>query len=151
MTDRQRTDETDSIILECDLPEPPAKVWRALTEPDLVARWLMPGDIRPEAGHRFTLQGKSGEGGSIDCEVLAAEPERRVSYSWRGEAGERDAGGRALDTIVTFELSESEAGGTHLRLIHGGFALAFGRMTTMSIWRATPANSNLQSRMKWVA
>jgi len=125
----------DSVILECDVPQPPAKVWRALTEPALVARWLLPGEIRPQLGHRFTLAGEPAEGGRIDCEVLAAEPGRRLSYSWRGAKDE------ALDTVVTFELSATPDGGTHLRLVHRGFAIR----------QRTPANSNLQASLPWAA
>jgi uncharacterized protein YndB with AHSA1/START domain len=33
--------ETQSISMEFDLPHPPAKIWRALTEPELLAAWLM--------------------------------------------------------------------------------------------------------------
>ena len=36
-------------------------VWRALTEPELLARWWAEGDIKPVVGHRFTLDmGKWG-------------------------------------------------------------------------------------------
>lgn len=31
--------ETQTISLEYELPHPPAKVWRALTQPELVAAW----------------------------------------------------------------------------------------------------------------
>src|SRR5262249_7936669 len=47
------TDAAESVVLECDLPEPPEQVWKALTEPALLAAWLMPNDIRPEPGARF--------------------------------------------------------------------------------------------------
>ena len=110
-----------SIIIECDLDEPPEKVWRALTVPEIVATWLMPNDMRPEIGNRFTLKGTDAREGDIACEVLAAEPNRYLRYSWRGGDAERDAQGRPLDTVVTFVLTETEAGGTHLRLVHGGF------------------------------
>jgi uncharacterized protein YndB with AHSA1/START domain len=33
----------------------PAKAWRGLTEPQLLARWWAPGDIAPIVGHRFHL------------------------------------------------------------------------------------------------
>jgi uncharacterized protein YndB with AHSA1/START domain len=46
----------ESIVVECDLPEPPEKVWRALTVPELLAAWLMPNDIRAEVGSRFSFQ-----------------------------------------------------------------------------------------------
>jgi uncharacterized protein YndB with AHSA1/START domain len=102
MTSETKAD--DAIVTECDLADHPGKVWRALTEPDLVASWLVP------------------EG--VDCEILEAEPERHLRCSWRSE--ERDAHGNRLDTIVTFELSPTDAGGTHLRIVHAGFAAMAG-------------------------
>ena len=115
-------DTTESIIVECDLAEPPAKVWRALTEPALLASWLMPNDIRPEVGARFTFQAESDAGsGIIACEVLAAEPPHLLRYSWRGDDADRGAPDRILDSVVTFVLTETADGGTHLRLVHDGF------------------------------
>ena len=40
------TKADDTIITECDLEDHPGKVWRALTEPDLVASWLVPRRVR---------------------------------------------------------------------------------------------------------
>jgi uncharacterized protein YndB with AHSA1/START domain len=115
-------DATESIVVECDLPESPAQVWRALTEPELLSAWLMPNDIRPEVGARFTFQAEADAGsGPIECEVLAVEPHRLLRYSWRGEDGNREASDRALDSTVTFVLAETADGGTHLRLVHDGF------------------------------
>ena len=37
-------ESTDSLVFECDLDEPPEKVWRALTEPQLLEAWLTTGD-----------------------------------------------------------------------------------------------------------
>ncbi len=48
--------ETQSIAMEYDLPHPPAKVWRALTEPELLAAWLMVNNMRPLVGHSFTFK-----------------------------------------------------------------------------------------------
>ncbi|MFZ5677744.1 MAG: SRPBCC family protein [Pseudomonadota bacterium] len=96
------TKTEDVIVTECELEDGPRKVWRALTEPDLVARWLVPDDV--------------------DCRVLEAEPERLLRCSWKSRAGERDGLGQSLDTVVTFELSPTDAGGTHLRIVHAGFA-----------------------------
>ena len=36
-----------SIAFECDLPEAPDKVWRALTTLEIVSEWLLPTDLRP--------------------------------------------------------------------------------------------------------
>ncbi len=120
----------DSIIIDCDLAEPPEKVWRALTEPALLAAWLMPNDIRPEVGHRFAFQGQPDASGAIACEVLAVEPNHLLRYSWRGSEPGLDAAG-PLDTTVTFVLTGTASGGTHLRIVHSGFAPALQRPLTM--------------------
>lgn len=110
----------DSLEFECELPEPPEKVWRALTEPKLLAAWMMPNDIRPEIGNRFAFAGPDAP---IDCEVLDAEPGRLLRYSWRERPEPHDAS-QALDSIVTFTLDRTISGGTHLRIVHDGFARA---------------------------
>jgi uncharacterized protein YndB with AHSA1/START domain len=115
---------TESVVVECDLPEPPALVWRALTEPQLLSAWLMPNDIRPEVGAHFTFQAEAEAGsGPIECEVLAVEPLRLLRYRWRDEDGRRDPSERALDSTVTFVLAETPDGGTRLRLVHDGFPI----------------------------
>jgi uncharacterized protein YndB with AHSA1/START domain len=91
------TDSPDAVITECDLPDAPQKVWKALTVPELLAAWL------PEA---------------LDCEILAAEPDRLLCYRWRAAGQDRDAAGRVLDSVVTFELTGTQTGGTHLRVDH---------------------------------
>jgi len=124
---------TRSITVDYEFPEPPEAVWRALTEPGLLARWLMPGDIRPVVGHRFTLQAQPAGGwdGVIRCEVLAADEPRLLRYTWRGGAQEVDGYGHLLDTVVTWTLRSREGGGTHLRLEHAGF-----RSEDEFAWRA---------------
>ncbi|HEV2504366.1 MAG TPA: SRPBCC domain-containing protein [Mesorhizobium sp.] len=105
----------DDIVVECDLPDTPEKVWRALTEPEIVAAWLLPNDIKAETGQRFSL----GDEGRIDCTVLEAEPGRLLRYSWRETAGPNAAEG--FDSVVTFELTRAADGGTHLRVVHDSF------------------------------
>ncbi|WP_395673934.1 SRPBCC domain-containing protein [Inquilinus sp.] len=112
------SDLTD-IVVDCDLDHPPEKVWRALAEPELLAAWLLPNDIRAEEGRRFTLRGAPGTDKPVDCEVLEADPPRLLRYSWRGR--DRDGDGRTLDTVVTFTLDGTHAGGTRLRIVHSGF------------------------------
>ncbi|QPC92792.1 SRPBCC domain-containing protein [Mesorhizobium sp. INR15] len=111
----------DAIEFTCDLPEPPEKVWRALTVPELLAAWMMPNDIKPEIGNRFAFAKADAP---IECQVLDAEPGRLLRYSWRekGSGREKDTD-TAFDSIVTFTLDRTTSGGTHLRIIHGGFAL----------------------------
>jgi uncharacterized protein YndB with AHSA1/START domain len=109
-----------SVIVECDYDEPPEKVWRALTKTELVAAWLLPNDLRPQQGAHFTLKPERKGEKDIACEVLASEPPRLLRYSWRETVTDGDLVERRLDSVVTFLLTENEAGGTHLRLIHSG-------------------------------
>lgn len=107
---------------ECELPDPPEKVWRALTVPDLLAAWMMPNDITPEVGKRFAF---SAPETPIECEVLDAEPGKRLRYSWRERPADGEANGSAgFDSTVTFTLARTPSGGTLLRIIHGDFAVA---------------------------
>jgi uncharacterized protein YndB with AHSA1/START domain len=100
---------TETIHVDQFLPQAPAKVWRMLTEPDRLARWWAPGDIRPEVGHHFTLD--MGKWGPRACTVTAVEDERLLSYTF-GEG--------TTDWTITWRLVE-EGAGTRLFLEHGGF------------------------------
>jgi uncharacterized protein YndB with AHSA1/START domain len=142
MTQSARDLETRSIVVEFDYPYPPEKVWRALTEPDLIAKWLMPNDFAPVPGHTFTMRtrpmGKFD--GIAHCEVLEAVPNERLRYTWRGGSPEQTGYGAYLDTTVTFDLTPTD-GGTHLRLEHAGFTpSASGAYEIMTQgWQAIPA------------
>lgn len=99
------------IELEHVYAQSPAAVWRALTDPELLARWWVPGDVRPVVGHAFTLD--MGAFGKQACVVLEVEPERLFRY--------RFATG-VLDTTITWRLAP-EGAGTRLTLVHEGFDL----------------------------
>ena len=49
--------ETRSVVVEREIPFPPEKLWRALTQPHLIEAWLMKNDFSPVVGHRFNLRG----------------------------------------------------------------------------------------------
>jgi uncharacterized protein YndB with AHSA1/START domain len=100
--------ETLSAVVERDIPYPPEKIWRALTQPHLIQEWLMKNDFQPVADRRFTLR---GDWGAVDCKVLAIEPHKTLSYTW-------DAMG--LESVVTWTLTATDTG-THLRMEQSGF------------------------------
>ncbi|GIH92834.1 SRPBCC domain-containing protein [Planobispora siamensis] len=117
-------DDLTTLHLDQFLAHPPAKVWRALTEPELLAQWLMPGDFRLEVGHRYTMRavpmpgtGFSGTGfsGTVLAEVLAYETGRMLKIGWRDAAPGHDTG-----WTITWTL-EPEGSGTRLFLLHEGF------------------------------
>ena len=113
---RRTPNQALTIRLKEFLAHPVARVWRALTDAELLARWLMPNDFKLELGHRFTFRTAPipgvGFDGVIHCEVLAIEPLHLLELSWRG--------GHGLDSIVTWRL-EPEENGTRLIIEHTGF------------------------------
>ena len=107
--------ELKTVVIEREIAHPPEKLWRALTQPHLMAEWLMRNDFQPTVGHRFNLRGDWG--GVLDCEVLSLEPPHSLSYSWnhRHENPAYD-----LTSVVTFTLTPTP-GGTRLRMEQAGF------------------------------
>jgi uncharacterized protein YndB with AHSA1/START domain len=100
--------ETRTVTMERELPFAPEKIWRALTQPHLLEEWLMKTDFQPVADRRFSFR---GDWGSVDCQVLAMEPNKRLSYSWNA---------MGLESIVTWTLAPTGAG-TLLRMDQTGF------------------------------
>ena len=111
-------DDTRSLVFERQMPHPPEKVWRALTQPWLIEEWLMKNDFVAEVGHRFTFEAKPlpGWSGVVNCEVVAVEPPTRLAYRW-GDGSESAVG---LETVVTWTLTPVD-GGTLVRMEQSGF------------------------------
>ena len=105
--------ETVAVVVEREIPHPPEKVWRALTQQHLIAEWLMANDFQPVLGHRFNLrwEAPNGMSGVIDAEVLTLEPPRVLAYSWSS---------MGVDSVVTLTLTPTAAG-THLKMEQSGF------------------------------
>jgi uncharacterized protein YndB with AHSA1/START domain len=110
---------TRSLVVEREMPHPPEKIWRALTQSPLIADWLMQNDFQPIVGHRFNFRAApmAHWNGVTDCEVLIVEPGERLSYRWNA-SGEEAATG--IRTIVTWTLTPTESG-THVRMEQSGF------------------------------
>jgi uncharacterized protein YndB with AHSA1/START domain len=100
--------ETRSVVIERELSHAPEKIWRALTQPDLIAEWLMKSDFKPAVGHRFDFR---ADWGKVDCEVTEVEPNRKLAYTWQGSG---------LESVVTWTLTPSSTG-TILRMEQIGF------------------------------
>jgi uncharacterized protein YndB with AHSA1/START domain len=107
--------QTLSVVVERDIAHPPAKVWRALTQPHLIEAWLMKNDFEAVVGHRFNLRGLWG--GVLDCEVLAIEPNKMLSYT---RTFPNDDEAFHLRSVVTFTLTPISTG-TRLRMEQHGF------------------------------
>jgi uncharacterized protein YndB with AHSA1/START domain len=117
---------TREIIVEEVFPHTPEVVWKTLTTPELMGRWLhmAPTGFEPKPGRRFTYQTTPAGGwdGVIHCQVLEAVPNECLVYAWKGGHEGNVGYGSELDTVVTLTLS-STPNGTRLRLVHSGFVL----------------------------
>jgi len=80
----------DAVVFDCELEDPPAKVWRAVAEPAIRSEWL--GE--PETG---------------PSEVRLADPPERLDLAWPTPEGE---------SLVRFEIFPSEEGGSRLTITH---------------------------------
>jgi uncharacterized protein YndB with AHSA1/START domain len=100
--------EIRTVVVEREIAFPPEKIWRALTQPHLIEEWLMKNDFKPVVDHRFNLR---GDWGAVECQVLAIEPHKTLSYTW---------GAMGLESVVTWTLTPTSTG-THLRMEQSGF------------------------------
>ena len=113
-TDTTAPSQAEAIALEFDFHHPPEKVWRALTDPALLAEWLLPViDLKLECGAAFTFktQPVGGWDGIVHCRIAEIETHRKLSYDW---------GVGDMATVVTFTLTPTPSG-TRLSLVHSGF------------------------------
>jgi uncharacterized protein YndB with AHSA1/START domain len=110
----QPATETRSVVVEREIPHPPEKIWRALTQPHLIEEWLMKSDFKLAVGHRFNFR---ADWGAVDCQVLEVEPNKTLSYTWNAT---RDDDANGLKSVVTWILTPTSTG-THLRMEQSGF------------------------------
>ena len=61
--DKTAPSQTESISFEFDLHHSPQKVWRALTDPALLAEWLLP-----------VVESRARAGGGVHVQDAAAIP-----------------------------------------------------------------------------
>ena len=114
LLDKTARSQSESISFEFDLHHAPAKVWRALTDPVLLAEWLLPViDLKLERGAAFTFkaQPQPGWDGIVNCRFVEIEAQRKLSWTW--VVGD-------IYTVVTFTLAPT-ASGTRLSLVQSGF------------------------------
>lgn len=115
LTDKTAQAQTDSLSFDFDLHHAPEKVWRALTDPALLAEWLLPVvnfKLDPGAAFTFKTQPYPGWDGTVNCRLVEIEAHRKLSYTWSVPF---------LDTVVTFTLAPTASGGTRLSIVQSGF------------------------------
>jgi len=114
LADNTTRSQTEAISFEFDLPHSPEKIWRALTDPVLLAEWLLPVvdlELETETAFTFMAPPQPGWDGTVNCRFLEIEAQRQLSYTW--VVGD-------IDTVVTFTLTPT-ASGTRLGLVQSGF------------------------------
>ncbi len=114
VVDTTEKSQTETISFEFDLHHAPEKVWRALTEPELLEQWLLPViglKLEPGAAFTFKTQPYPGWDGTVNCQFVEIETHRKLKYKWTVPF---------LDTVVTFTLTPT-ATGTRLSVVQSGF------------------------------
>ena len=114
LTETTPRSQNETLSFELELPHSPEKVWRAPTEPALLAEWLLPVvdlKLEPGAEFMFRTQPHPGWDGTVSCRFLEIEPQRKLSYDWTVPF---------LDTVVTFTLTPTPSG-TRLSIVQSGF------------------------------
>ena len=120
-TDTTARSQFESLSFEFDLQHSPQKVWRALTDPELLAEWLLPvinHKLEPGAAFTFYAPPQPGWDGVVNCQMREIEAHKKLSWAW--VVGD-------IDTVVTFTLTPTSGGGkaggtgTRLSLVQSGF------------------------------
>jgi uncharacterized protein YndB with AHSA1/START domain len=120
--------DRESLNFEYELDAPPARVWRALTIPEYVSRWLSPPGSHEAPGSEGA---SAAQPRPTSLRMLDCEPNRSVRYAWREDASP------LVESIVTFRLRDNEAGGTTFSIVHELHAV------TRLPADKHPANSNI--------
>lgn len=107
-----------TLRLTRELSARPEHVWRAFTEPAVLAAWFWPqrfattveADLR--VGGRYRIEGP-GAAMAVGGEYVVVEPLERLAFTWRWD-------GAPAETLVTLHLAAAGEG-TELTVVHEGF------------------------------
>jgi uncharacterized protein YndB with AHSA1/START domain len=115
-----------AVRLQRRIPAPPDQVYRAWLEPDLIRRWLSPGEVEvasveveERVGGRYRIwhEDAAVDAGGFECELVELVPAERIVFRW-GFVGPARESGPAYDSLLTITLAEAPDGGTALTLVH---------------------------------
>src|SRR3569832_859711 len=93
-----------AISVEEIVPHAADIVWKVLTTPELIQRWLMRNDFTPGLGRRFTMSARPmGDwDGTVSCEITTWDPPHRLAYTWVGGSTANGEYGATLDSTLTW-------------------------------------------------
>jgi uncharacterized protein YndB with AHSA1/START domain len=115
-----------TLELERTVPASREAVWKALTEPDELARWWGPAgfttpgieiDLRPGGAYRFAMRPPEGEPFHLSGAFTEVEPPSRLTYTFVWEPPNPDD----RETLATISLGEA-GDSTKVTLVQGSFA-----------------------------
>lgn len=130
MSTAQAAVEAEVVRVQRVYDAPPERVFRALTDPKVVGRWMGPPgstcevkemDLRVGGRYTFTIHPPPGDAGcngtgeasSAGGEYTLIDPHRTLAFTWSWVEGGMDVG----ETLVTFSLKDL-GGRTELVLTH---------------------------------
>jgi len=108
MSDLATIADRSALTFVRHFPGPIERVWAFLTDPKLLAEWLLGGVVADRVGGEVTFEiGATGR-------ITAYEPPHLLEYTW----SEEDASfGPVVDSLIRWELSK-EGSGVRLTLTH---------------------------------
>ena len=126
------SEDVEAVI---EVAAPRERVWRAVTEPALVAEWMGCLDFRAIPGAVFYMQpdrarrARGDVEGAIVCRLRTLDSPRRLSFDWVFPDDPQ--------TFVEIRLREIP-GGTHVKITHSGwdqFAPEETEKVRAGLWR----------------
>lgn len=119
-----------------DIKAPPAEIWSALTDPDMIKRYFFGADVETdwEEGSPIRFKGQwDGKSFEDKGEILEVEPERRLSYThWSGLSGKPDKPENYHH--VTYQL-EPKGDQTRVSIIQDGAESPQAQAASEKNWR----------------
>jgi uncharacterized protein YndB with AHSA1/START domain len=108
------------IDLNVEVEYPLETVWQALTNPELLSRWLMETDFKPKVGQAFKFKGKRNKfwRGWTDCKVTKIEPLKQLQFTWQNAE-------KQTPTLITYTLTKTD-NGTNIHAVNDGFDNTYG-------------------------
>ncbi|GAA0358555.1 SRPBCC family protein [Bacillus horti] len=105
------------------------RLWTALTDSGMLAKWILANDFKPVVGHCFQFQAEPNEywDGLIEGEVLMVDPPNQLSYTW--------ASGDEQHTVI-WTLKDLGDGNVNLHLDQTGFSNPHGLAGAKHGWTA---------------
>ena len=121
---------------QCEIDAPPEKVWRALTDPQLIKKYMFGSEVRTDwkPGSPITWQGEfEGRKYMDKGEIITVEPGRRLEIThFSPLTGQEDRPENYHR--VSYELQQTD-GGTSLRLTQDNSSSAEEAEHSAATWQ----------------